>query len=161
VVPFVLEQLRVSMPANFNSLGVSFQYPDNWTLDDSDALLGRRFVTVYSPGGAFWSVAVHSGTADPANLAAGVVEAMKQEYQGLEVEAVEETVAGVDLLGYDLAFYCLDLTSTAQVRSMRSAHAAYTIYCQAEDLEYERVKRVFQAITITLLDGLRRPPAPE
>ena len=58
------------MPAHFDSLGISFQYPDNWTLDDSDALLGRKSVTVYSPGGAFWSVAIHSGTADPAKLAA-------------------------------------------------------------------------------------------
>ena len=41
------------MPARFDKLGISFQYPENWTLDDSDALLGRKSVTVYSPGGRF------------------------------------------------------------------------------------------------------------
>ena len=145
----------LAMPARFDSLGISFQYPDNWTLDDSDALLGRKSVTVYSPGGAFWSVAIHSGTADPAKLAAAIVETMRQEYQGLEAEKAEESVAGHDLLGYDLAFYCLDLTNTAHVRSLRFAHTTYTIYCQAEDREYEQVKRVFQAMTVTLLSSLK------
>ena len=46
------------MPAQFDSLGISFQYPENWTLDDSDALLGRKSITVYSPGGAFWAVVI-------------------------------------------------------------------------------------------------------
>jgi hypothetical protein len=143
------------MPARFDRLGISFQYPDNWTLDDSDALLGRKSVTVYSPGGAFWSVAMQPGTAEPAKLAAAVVEAMKQEYQGLEVQKTQEAMAGHELVGYDLAFYCLDLTNTAHVRSLRLARTTYTIYCQAEDREYERVKRVFEAMTITLLSSLK------
>ncbi len=143
------------MPAHFDGLGISFQYPDNWTLDDSDALLGRKSVTVYSPGGAFWSVAIHSGNAEPAKLAAVVVDAMKQEYQGLEAQEIEESVAGHELVGYDLAFYCLDLTNTAHVRSLRFAHTTYTIYCQAEDREYERLKKVFEAMTITLLSSLK------
>ena len=142
------------MPAHFASLGISFQYPDNWTLDDSDALLGRKSVTVYSPGGAFWSVALQSGTAEPAKLATIVVEAMKQEYPGLEAEPAQQKTAGHELVGYDLAFYCLDLTNTACVRSFRFAHTTYTIYYQAEDREYEQMERVFQAITLTLLNSL-------
>jgi hypothetical protein len=142
------------MPAVFNSLGISFQYPDNWTLDDSDALLGRKSVTVYSPGGAFWSVTINSGSADPAKLAAAVVDAMKQEYEGLEAQEAEETMAGRNLAGYDLAFYCLDLTNTAHVRTVRAGHCTYTVFCQAEDRDFDRVRRVFEAITTTLLASL-------
>ena len=142
------------MPAKFDSLGISFQYPDNWTLDDSDALLGRKSVTVYSPGGAFWSVAIHSGSADPAKLAAAAVEAMRETYEGLEAEPIEETMADRHLTGYDLAFYCLDLTNTAQVRSFRVGHTCYTVHCQAEDREFQQVGRVFQAMTTTLLASL-------
>jgi hypothetical protein len=142
------------MPARFDSLDISFQYPDNWTLDDSDALLGHKSVTVYSPGGAFWSVAIHSGTAEPTELAAAVVDAMRQEYEGLEAQPADDTLAGHRLTGYDLAFYCLDLTNTAHVRSLRFAHATYTVYCQAEDREYQRVERVFQAISVSFLNGL-------
>jgi hypothetical protein len=143
------------MPARFDSLGISFQYPDNWTLDDSDALLGRQSVTVYSPGGAFWSVAIRPGTAEPAKLAAAVVDAMKQEYPGLEAQPAEESIVGLDLVGYDLAFYCLDLTNTAHVRRLKVAHSSYTIYCQAEDREYEQLRRVFEAMTVTLLNSLK------
>ncbi len=140
-----------TMPARFNSLGISFQYPENWTLDDSDAILGRHSVTVISPGGAFWSVAIHSGSADPGKLAATAVEAMRQEYEGLEAEEARETVAGHELLGYNLAFYCLDLTNTAQIRSLRIAQSTYTIFCQAEDREFDKLAAVFLAMTTSLV----------
>ncbi len=145
------------MPATFDSLGISFQYPENWTLDDSDALLGRKSVTVYSPGGAFWSVAIHSGSTDPDELAKAVVEGMKQTYEGLEAEPAEEIVAGRRLAGYDLAFYCLDLTNTARVRSLHVGHTSYAVYCQGEDREFERIEKVFQAMTISLLASLTDP----
>jgi hypothetical protein len=143
------------MPARFDKLGISFQYPENWTLDDSDALLGRKSVTVYSPGGAFWSVAIHSGSADPAKLAAAVLDAMKKEYPGLEVDETSETVAGHELIGYDLAFYYLDLINTALIRSLRVGPTTYTILCQAEDREFEKLQMVFRAMTTSLVSGLK------
>ncbi|MEN6406320.1 MAG: hypothetical protein ABFC77_07605 [Thermoguttaceae bacterium] len=143
------------MPAQFNRLNISFQYPENWTLDDSDAMLGRKSVTVYSPGGAFWSVALHSGSTDPKELTAAILESMRQEYGGLESESVEEDVAGHHLEGYELAFYCLDLTNTAQIRGVRVANTSYTIYYQAEDRDYAQLDRVFQAITFSLLSNLK------
>ena len=145
---------RLPMPARFDKLGISFLYPENWTLDDTDAVLGRRSVTVYSPGGAFWSVAIHSGTADPLKLAAAVVETMKKEYSGVEVDEAAETVAGRELIGYDLAFYYLDLINTAVVRSVRVGPSTYTIYCQAEDREFDQLQMVFRAMTTSLVSGL-------
>ena len=142
------------MPARFNRLGISFQYPDNWTLDDADAILGRHTVTVYSPGGAFWSVAIHSGSAEPDKLVVAAAEAMKQEYEGLEAEMARETVAGHELLGCNLAFCCLDLTNTAWIRSLRIAQSTYMVFCQAEDREFEQVENVFRAMTTSLLSEL-------
>jgi hypothetical protein len=142
------------MPARFEGLGVQFQYPENWTLDDSDALLGRKSVTVYSPGGAFWSVAVHFGAVDPAKLTQAVVDAMRKEYAALESEEVLETVAGHELSGYDLSFYYLDLTNTAQIRCLHLGHTTYTIFCQADDREFGQIERVFQAISTSLVNEL-------
>ena len=142
------------MPARFNRLGISFQYPDNWTLDDADAMLGRHTVTVYSPGGAFWSVAINSDSAEPDNLLVAAIEAMKQEYEGLEAKMARETVAGHELLGCNLAFCCLDLTNTAWIRSLRIAQTTYMIFCQAEDREFEQVESVFKAMTTSLLSEL-------
>lgn len=142
------------MPARFEKLGICFQYPDNWTLDEEDALAGGKSVTVYSPGGAFWSVAVHPPSADLARLARAAVDAMREQYPEIEDEEVREAWAGREMIGYDLNFYCLDLTNTAQVRCLRTARRTYTIFCQAEDREYEQIQTVFRAMTTSLLSGL-------
>ena len=142
------------MPAQFQKLGISFQYPDNWVLDEEDALAGRQSVAVYSPGGAFWSVSIHPSSADPDHLARAAVKAMKEEYEGLESERAEEQIAGHHLVGFDLNFFYLDLTNTAQVRCLRTKRGTYTIFCQAEDHELDTVGNVFRAITTSLLRDL-------
>ena len=109
------------MPKIFEKLGISFQYPDNWTLDEEDAIVGGNSVTVYSPGGSFWSVAVHPGYANPAQLATSAMDAMKEEYDELEIEDAHETVTGHELVGHNLSFYYLDLTSTAYINQTQGA----------------------------------------
>ncbi len=143
------------MPAHFQKLGLSFLYPENWTLDEDDALAGNQSVTVYSPGGGFWSVAAHHGSANPQNLASAALDAMKKEYQDLEIEEVNETLTGRKMTGYDLNFFLFDFTNTAQIRSLRCNQTTYTIFCQAEDREFEQIQQVFQAMTISLLNGLK------
>ena len=141
------------MPCQFNRLGISFQYPENWTLDEEETLAGKRSVTVYSPGGAFWSVSVHPRSADPARLAKAVVKAMTAEYEDLDSEAAQETVGGRSLVGYDLTFFFLDFTNTAAIRCVQTERATLVVFCQAEDHEYDAVRRVFLAMTTSLLDG--------
>lgn len=144
------------MPAVFEKLGISFQYPDNWSLDEEDALAGRNSVTVYSPGGGFWSVSIHPHWADPAQLASAAVDAMREEYRELEVEETREEVAGRQMVGFDLSFYYLDLTNTARVRCLGGEQAAYSIFCQAEDREFRQIQMVFQAMTTSLLSGMAK-----
>ena len=142
------------MPARFDRLGIAFQYPENWTIDDSDAMLGRGSVTVRSPGGAFWSVAIHSASAEPHKLMAAVAEAMTEEYDSLEIADASETIAGRELPGRDFAFYCLDLTNTAQIRCLQMADSTYIVFCQAEDREFGQVAAVFRAMTTSLVSDL-------
>jgi hypothetical protein len=145
------------MPAKFEKLGIAFQYPDNWTLEEEGAQVGRGSVTVYSPGGAFWSVTIHPQDVDPNDLARAAVHAMKDEYREIEAERIAETIAGHRMIGYDLSFYCLDMISTASVRSLRTGRATYTVFCQAEDRDFDKLGAVFQAITVSLLEGIRGP----
>lgn len=141
------------MPAVFDKLGLHFQYPDNWTLETDDDSAEKPTVSVYSPGGAFWTVAKHPHKVDPGDVAATAMLAIRKEYDELDCEAVEEQFAGVDLVGYDLNFYCLDLTNTAWVRAGRQASATYLFICQAEDREFEKMRQVFQAMMASLLNG--------
>jgi|SRR5208282_1604431 len=142
------------MPAIFDNLGITFQYPDNWLLDEEEMRAGQSAVTVCSPGGAFWSVAVHSGLAAPARMAQAALDAMRKEYDDLEAEPINETVAGHELIGFDLNFFYLDLTNTAGIRSLRVDGITYTIFFQAEDREHREIGQVFEAMTFSLLRGI-------
>jgi hypothetical protein len=136
-------------------MGISFQYPDNWTLDDGDALAGRRSVTVFSPSGAFWTISIHPRSTNPMTLAKQAVEAMREEYVDPDVEEIRETISGHDLVGYDMNFFVMDLTTTARIRCLRTTRATYAVFCQAEDDDLDRLGQVFEAITTSLLRGLK------
>lgn len=138
----------------FAQAGLAFDYPDNWSVDTTDSAGGRAAVTVYSPEGAFWSVSAHAPGGDPAVLSQAVVGQMREEYRDLDSEAATETVSGRKLPGYDLNFYCLDLTNTAAVRTLETADAIYLFFCQAEDREWDRVAHVFRAMTTSFIAHL-------
>lgn len=134
--------------------GLAFDYPDNWSVDTTDSAGGRAAVTVYSPEGAFWSVSAHAPGGDPGVLSQAVVEQMREEYRDLDSESAEEMVAGRRLPGYDLNFYCLDLTNTAAVRTLEAEDAIYLFFCQAEDREWDRIAHVFRAMTTSFITHL-------
>lgn len=139
------------MTATFDKLGIRFAYPDNWTLDESEALEGNRAVSVYSPEGAFWAVVAHEPHLSPEELAATALATMRGQYDDLDAEPVEEAILGRQLIGYDMNFYCLDLTNTAIVRGFRTADAVFVVFCQAEDREFAEVEPVFHALTRSLV----------
>jgi len=139
------------MPLEYAKLGIHFQFPDNWTLDESEALNGDESVSVFSPGGAFWSIIKHPNSVSPRELAEAALLAMRQEYDELDVEEVKESLVGHELVGYDLNFYCLDLTNTGLLRTFQTSEATYLIICQADDREFAEVEPVFRAMTRSLL----------
>lgn len=138
----------------FDRLGLAFEHPDNWTVE-IDATRGRRIaVTVYAPAGGFWSLSSHDPGVPAAELAAAVAEEMRSHYAELDAEPVEEIVGDLPLRGFDLNFYCLDLTNTAQVRTLETADAVYLLLCQAEDREWAETAAVFAAMTASFVAGL-------
>ncbi len=148
------------MPALYDRLGIRFQYPENWSLDDGETASGGPDVTVSSPSGSFWSVAVHPAEADLAQLLGETVSAMREVYNELDLEPLEETVAGEPMQGLEMNFYCLDLTSSAWVRVFRRPGATYLVFCQAEDRDLPVAQPVFLAMIHSLLGSLPPAPAP-
>ncbi len=143
--------LPAAMPNTYDKLGIRFLYPDNWVLDEEDSPTGSPSVTVQSPGGAFWSLAIHSPTTDPCALAEAALEALQVEYQDSESEAVTERIGGQSIDGYDFHFFYLDFVSTAAIRGFRTTNASCLVLCQAEDREFDELGVVFRAITTSLL----------
>ncbi|HEX3725864.1 MAG TPA: hypothetical protein VHV08_06460 [Pirellulales bacterium] len=142
------------MPAIYDKMGIHFLYPDNWVLDESSPLEGVQSVSVHSPGGAFWSIALHDPTIDPSELAVTALRALKLEYQDSETEPAHDEYGSLTLSGYDVNFFYLDFTNTAQIRGFRTPQASCLILCQAEDREFEAIGQIFRAITTSLLATL-------
>jgi len=139
------------MPGVYDRDGIQFQYPENWKLEEDVDAEGAIALSVSSPTGAFWQLTVYPGGEDPRRLLNTAVAAMREIYDSLETEEVEETIAGNETTGYDLNFYCLDLTNTAVLRCWRSPTATYLVLYQAEDREYAEIEPVLRAMTISLL----------
>jgi hypothetical protein len=141
------------MPAVFRKLGLSFHYPENWSLDEGEALEGNQSVAVYSPGGSFWSVSIHPSDTRPRDLVKAAVKALRETYDELDAEEVEDSMSGRRLVGADVNFYCLDLTNTAVIRSFEAPHCVCLVLSQADDREFATIENVFKAMTLSLLDG--------
>ena len=141
------------MPAIYDKPGLRFQYPDSWKLEEEELHAGKNVATVYSPGGAFWSVAVRSPLADPRELIAEAVDAMREEYAAVEAEEISETISGHEAVGCDLNFFYLDLINTSAVRCIRTTQATYVIFCQAEERDFEELEPVFRAMTYSVLES--------
>ncbi len=147
------------MPAVFNRLGISFTYPENWSLDETETLEGGGSVSVYSPGGAFWSVSLHPPTAQPDELVRAAVAALRETYDEMDEEPVDEELLGRRLVGADVNFYCLDLTNTALVRAFVAPACVGLVLCQADDRELSAIEPVFRAMTLSLMQGFARQAA--
>ncbi len=141
------------MPSVYDKLNIRFQYPENWTLEADDVSSGKQAVSVYSPGGAFWTVVTHQVDTNAAEIAETALQAMRDEYDELDSEETREEILGVEIIGYDLNFYCLDLTNTAWIRVGCSSKAMYLIICQADDREFAKMAPVFQAMITSLLSN--------
>ena len=144
----------------FQRLGIDFSYPDSWSVDTEDAREGATAVTVYAPDGGFWSVSGHAPGGRPTELAQAVVDEMRGEYRDLDVEPAATAVGGQSLRGFDMNFYCLDLTNTAQVRTLATPTAVWLLLCQAEDREWDRIAPVFAAMTESFVRGLAASDSP-
>lgn len=138
------------MPETYDRFGVRLQYPDNW-LVEADEENEPVQVTVNSPNTAFWSLSVFQEAPDRQALLDQALQAMQAEYPDLECEQAEETVADHKLVGYDIRFYCLDLTNTAQVRVFDRGGSTCLLLAQSEDRELKSVGPVFAAMTRSLL----------
>jgi hypothetical protein len=91
-------------------------------------------------------------------MATAVVEELEKEYDDLESEAASERIGEIETIGYDINFYCLDLTNTAWVRAWTNDKNTCLLMCQAEDREFDTLAKVFRAMTLSLLaDGKVRP----
>jgi len=138
------------VPEQFAKYGVRFPYPSNWKLEEEE-LDDAQTVTLSSPGTAFCCLVIHPGRMDAIDVVGAMLDGLRAEYEDVDVESVVETHQQHELVGYDVNFYCLDLTNTARLRGFATAGATYVIFCQAEDSDFDNAQPIFRAITIDVV----------
>lgn len=139
------------MPALFDKHGLYFQYPENWELQESYAKDKALEIYITSPNNASWSVMLFDREMCADELVREVVSAIKEQYEGVEIEAAEDTLFGVALQGYDSNFFCLDLLVTNWIRAATLDDYNVLFVAQAESREFDEQRVVFDAITTSFL----------
>jgi hypothetical protein len=137
----------------FREDGISFRYPDNWKLEREDGE-GGWTVSVQSPDTAFLVLSCDSNMPTTEEVAETTLEALQEEYAGLESEPRVETLAGRMAIGHDIQFMSFDLTNTCWTRCFESDVGTVLVMCQTNDLELDKNGPVLKAICESLtVDG--------
>jgi len=131
------------MPATFDSFGLKFLYPDNWSIADRAEDEGTDGVTFELPTGGFFSIEpVRDGQLQE-ELIEEVAESIEEEYGEVEREevATDDTARTVDF-----QFYYLDLLVISRMKIILIGTATYVIQMQAESRDFDENALVFEAI---------------
>lgn len=143
----------------YDDLGVRFIYPSNWFVQTETWDKGTYGITVDSPEGSFWSLAIYPKGVDLDAAAKQILGTLDAEYDEIDQSGVKRYVADRVLTGYEVNFFYLDLTSTALVLKFEDERRGYVVYWQTCDrlaLTGENLSRsdVFDAMTHTLVSNL-------
>lgn len=139
------------MPATFDAFGIRFDYPDNWSVEQSDDNDTNEQVVVSSPHTAFWQLSKFPAGTELEPLFDEVLAALRSEYQEIEVEPEDDEIEGHAVRGFTVNFFYLDLTNTCWLRGIETPEANYLLVCQAEDREFAQVELVFRAMLASVL----------
>jgi hypothetical protein len=133
----------------FSEDGISFRYPSNWMLEREDGE-GGWTVSVQSPDTAFLVLSCDRSMPDAEEVAETTLEALQEEYPGLEAEPSVENLAGRMAVGHDIQFMSFDLTNTCWTRCFDTESGTVLVMCQANDLELETSGPTLKAICASL-----------
>lgn len=138
------------MPAIFDRHGIRFMYPENWELGEEEGGAELDAVTVTSPAGAFLSVGLHPEGTSPETVSQTAIQALKDEYDSLEILPLPARFAQEDAISYELNFIYLDLIGTVRVHAFRTGDLTCLVMIQAESRDFDALDRVFDAICESL-----------
>ena len=145
------------MPSTYQQNGIELLYPDNWKVVDEQPLSDPPTVTLQSPGTGYWNLTIYPDSQEPEDLTAETVNAMREEYDPIEVEPVECSFGNQLAGGYQMEFYCLDFIVKARTIALRTTSQTLLFVYQAEDREFKELEPIFAALVVSVLGNLRDP----
>lgn len=135
----------------YDDHGIRFEYPEEWEVEvtDEDAI---TTVSLQSPEEAFAFVTVDESCPAPAEVADQALEAMREEYPGLDASPALETIGGHRAVGHDVEFISLDMTNTCAIRCFRTPRRTVLVFGQWSDLDADVNEPLIQGMRQTLTE---------
>ena len=134
------------MTAQFDSLGVTFLYPENWVVSERPDGELDSGVTLELPSGGFFSIEKDDSLLPDDELIQQIVSAIVAEYDDVEQEEIEMEQIGENDRAYELRFYYLDLLVICRLIMMARGEERLLIQMQAESRDFDANEMVFAAI---------------
>lgn len=150
------------MPAEFNSFGIRFLYPENWTIVDREEGESDEGVTLDLPSGGFVSMELTAAD-QTEHVVERVVKAIANDYDTVEREdfSLDLLPAGTPVT--DLRFYYLDLLIISRIvvlpikrdapGPLMPGPSVLVMQLQAESRDFDKNEPVFAAILKQIVDA--------
>lgn len=147
------------MLRHYDRHGVRFAYPAQWELTEEHQP-GQITIGVSNSETTSWNLCLLAHRPSPRDVLAAAAEAFRDEFPEMdEYEAEQETIGGVQAIGKDLEFVCLELLNTAMLRALQTESYTILLWWQGTDTELESTRPLLDAITASLQVD-RQLPAP-
>jgi hypothetical protein len=131
------------MPATFESFGLRFLYPENWTIAERGEDEGDDGVTFELPSGGFLSIEPLRDGQLEEELIEEIADSIIEDYGEVEREEVSSEDGSRTV---DFQFYYLDLLVVSRLKIVPIGPVTYFIQIQAESRDFEENTLVFEAI---------------
>jgi hypothetical protein len=149
----------------YENHGVRFEYPEDWELEETDH--GEvATVAVSVPDGLGFAVITTDVTCpDPESASQEALEALREEYPGLDSKPVMEAINGQATTGHDIEFFALDMANSASIRCFRTPRRTVLVFGQWSDVGPERtadqIRHIFRSVEETEMDEADDEPFAE
>ena len=141
------------MTAKYDRDGITFQYPENWSLEEEPKTGFPRTISITAADGAFWAATLYLSDQPLKQLQHQYIETLEQEYDDVEIDDVEFPLGDETILATDLQFYCLDFLVHSRLIVTELGTHHVLIAWQAEDRDFDKLEAVFKAITFSMFQS--------
>lgn len=137
------------MPETFDGLGLSFLYPDSWTVEQQESADG---IALHSTGSSFMMLTDCGPTLESAFEECQKL--MAEEFEEIERSTIQQDISGHRCDGLVQRFVYLDLIVTSTLLRIEKHDRQLLVQIQGEDRELSEQQAVFDAVLTSMLQSI-------
>ena len=142
------------MLKDYTENGFYLRYPASWTLEEVGES-NAETINLQPPGDCgFFSLSRYPSATDPEELADGLVKTLGAEYENCDISPARESYGKHTLAGFDVDFFCMDLSCAVTIRTIQHSLHTYVIFTQRIDTLENYLEEAFLEVTRMWAEGL-------